>query len=57
MAMVDLKMKYGLNKTYWNEYIFLAYANHQKDMISLAGFSDIPASLPHSAEGEKRAGV
>ncbi|MEN8260899.1 MAG: hypothetical protein ABFS02_09990 [Pseudomonadota bacterium] len=41
-------MKYGLSKNYWNEYIFLAYANHQKDMILLAGFPDISSSLPHS---------
>lgn len=50
-------MKHGLNKRYWNEYIFLAYAKHQKDMISLAGFPDIPASLPHSEEGEERLGL
>lgn len=49
-------MKYGLSRNYWNEYVFLAYMNHQHDMIFLAGFPDIPSSLPHSKEGEERFG-
>jgi hypothetical protein len=49
-------MKYGLSRNYWNEYIFLAYLNHQPDMIFLAGFPDMPSSLPHSKEGEARFG-
>src|SRR5262249_34842894 len=49
-------MKYGLSRHYWNEYIFLAYLNHQPDRIVLAGFPDIPSSLPHSKEGEARFG-
>lgn len=57
ISAYEFLMKYGLNKTYWNEYVFLAYVTHQEDMISLAGFPDIPASLPHSAEGEQRLGV
>ena len=46
-------MKYGLDKNYWNEYIFLAYVTHQEGMISLAGFPDIPGSLPHWFGGLK----
>ncbi len=49
-------MKYGLSRNYWNEYIFLAYLNHQPDIICLAGFPDMPSSLPHSKEGEARFG-
>ena len=57
ISAYEFLMKYGLDRNYWNEYIFLAYVTHQQDMISLAGFPDIPASLPHSAEGEQRLGV
>lgn len=57
ISAYEFLMKYGLDKNYWNEYIFLAYVNHQQDMISLAGFPDIPASLPHSEEGEERLGM
>lgn len=52
----EFLMKYGLGQQYWNEYVFLAYVNHQQDMIILSGFPDIPSSLPHSGEGEKRLG-
>ena len=41
-------LKYGLSRNYWNEYVVDAYVNHQYDMIRLAGFPDVPASLPHS---------
>lgn len=41
-------MKYGLNKNYWNEYIFLSYRNHRNDMILLEGFPDIMSSMPHA---------
>jgi len=41
-------MKYGLNRLYWNEYIFEGYVNHIREMIMLRGFPDIPLSLPHS---------
>ena len=47
-------MKFGLNRHYWNEYIFEGYANHQDDMILLAGFPDIPLSRPHSDENSER---
>lgn len=57
VSAYEFLMKYGLDRTYWNEYIFLAYVTHQQDMISLAGFPDTPASLPHSAQGEERLGI
>jgi hypothetical protein len=50
----DFLMKYGLDRHYWNEYIFEAYVNHQDDMILLAGFPDIPLSRPHSKENSER---
>ena len=46
-------MKYGKNKYFWNEYIFEGYVNYQEDMIMLAGFPDIPLSMPHSEESQK----
>ncbi len=46
-------MKYGLNRHYWNEYIFEAYFNHNKESILLVGFPDIPLSRPHSEETQK----
>ncbi len=49
-------MKYGKNKYFWNEYIFEGYANYQEDMIMLAGFPDIPLSMPHSKESQKKRG-
>ena len=50
----EFLMKFGLNRHYWNEYIFEGYANHQDDMILLAGFPDIPLSRPHSDENSER---
>jgi len=50
-AAYEELMKYGLTRNYWSEYIFLSYANHQHEMISLSGFPDIPSSLPHSEKG------
>ena len=47
-------MKYGLNRHYWNEYIFEGYVNHTKEMILLAGFPDDPSSRPHSDENSDR---
>jgi hypothetical protein len=46
-------MKFGLNRHYWNEYIFEGYVSHQDDMILLAGFPDIPLSRPHSKENSE----
>jgi hypothetical protein len=53
----DHLMKYGLNRNYWNEYIFLSYRNHRHDMILLEGIPDIPVSLPHTKEGRERLGL
>ena len=50
----EVLMKYGINRHYWNEYIFEAYASHKDDMILLAGFPDIPSSRPHSEENNER---
>jgi len=47
-------MKYGPTRNHWNEFIFLAYRNHQHDVILLEGFPDIPSSLPHSEEGKSK---
>ena len=46
-------LKYGLNRNYWNEYIFQGYVNHQNEVIYLAGYPDIPLSMPHSKESQK----
>lgn len=49
-------MKYGKNKHFWNEYIFEGFVNYQADMIMLAGFPDIPLSMPHSEESQRERG-
>ena len=49
-------MKNGKNKFYWNEYIIEGYVNYQSDMIFLAGFPDIPLSMPLSVESQKKRG-
>ncbi len=49
-------MKHGKNKHYWNEYIFEGYVNYQHDMIMLAGFPDIPLSMPHSEISQRERG-
>lgn len=49
-------MKYGKNKHFWNEYIFEGFVNYQADMIMLAGFPDIPLSMPHSKASQKDRG-
>jgi hypothetical protein len=43
-------MKYGLNRHYWNEYIFEGYANFTDHVVYLTGIPDLPDSLPHSEE-------
>jgi hypothetical protein len=50
----EFLMKFGLNRHYWNEYIFEGYASHQDDMILLAGFPDIALSRPHSDENSNK---
>jgi hypothetical protein len=52
----DSLMKYGLNRHYWNEYIFEGYVNYKPDMILLAGFPDISLSRPHSKGSQEKAG-
>lgn len=49
----QMLMKYGLNRHYWNEYIFEAFVNFDGQMILLAGFPDDPASRPHSDENSR----
>lgn len=41
-------LKVGPTANHWNEYIFLAYVNHQPDAIFLAGVPDIRESLPQA---------
>lgn len=41
-------MKYGVEKNYWNEYVFEAYQNHTAEMVLLVGYPDIDTSRPHS---------
>ncbi|NVM23234.1 MAG: hypothetical protein HWN68_15795 [Desulfobacterales bacterium] len=53
----EFLMKYGLNRCYWNEYIFEGYVNYKHEMIILAGFPDIPLSKPHSKESQERMGA
>jgi len=43
----EMFMKYGLNRYYWNEYIFQGYINYLDQAVFLCGIPDIPASLPH----------
>jgi hypothetical protein len=45
-------MKWGLSSTYWSEYLFEAYVNHDADGIRLMGLPDVPESRPHSRMNE-----
>jgi hypothetical protein len=56
LASYEFLMKYGLDRKYWNEYIFEAYVNHEHNWILLAGFPDIALSRPHSRESQKARG-
>jgi hypothetical protein len=47
-------LKYGLDRHYWNEYIFESYSNHQHDAILLVGFPDVAESRPHSIENQRQ---
>ncbi len=49
-------MKNGKNKLFWNEYIFEGFVNYQENVIFLAGFPDIPLSMPHSVESQRERG-
>ncbi len=44
-------LRYGLNRHYWNEFIFQGYSNHSNEMILLAGMPDVKSSLPHPSKG------
>lgn len=46
-------MKYGLDRNYWNEFVFEGYSNFKQDSILLTGFPDIPLSRPHSKESQE----
>jgi hypothetical protein len=41
-------LKFGPKKSYWNEFVFLAYHHHQADAIYLSGIPDLNATLPHA---------
>ena len=41
-------MKFGRSTNHWNEYVFLAYVNHQHDAVFLTGSPDVKGSLPHA---------
>lgn len=47
VAAYEKLMKYGLNRYYWNEYIFQGYANYDDCVVFLAGIPDQPDTLPH----------
>lgn len=50
IAGYERLMKFGLNRHYWNEYIFESFFNYTPEAILLTGFPDIPLSRPHSKE-------
>ena len=39
-------MKHGPSLNHWNEYIFYAYSNFQRDVVFLSGIPDVKGSLP-----------
>ncbi len=41
-------MKRGLSSDYWAEFVFEAYARHQREAIFLVGLPDVAESRPHS---------
>ena len=45
-ADTDYLLKHGPTANHWNEYVFLAYVNHQNDAVFLRGIPDILESLP-----------
>lgn len=40
-------MKYGLDKHYWLEFVFVSFVNFTNEMILLSGFPDKPETLIH----------
>lgn len=51
LAAYEELLKFGLSRSHWNEYVFEAYANHQKEAIFLKGLPDVEESRPHSNSG------
>ncbi|MBI3273308.1 MAG: hypothetical protein HYZ53_30245 [Planctomycetes bacterium] len=47
-------LKYGPSRTYWNDFVFEGYVNHQREVIFLAGLPDVPESRPHSDVNRSR---
>jgi hypothetical protein len=47
VAAYDYLTKSGLSRSYWLEYVFLSYVNHQSGCIYLGGYPNIRKSLPH----------
>lgn len=47
-AAYEKHMKYGPTCSYWNEFVFEAYVNHEVEVIYLAGLPDVAESRPHS---------
>ena len=54
-AAYEHLLKFGLDRRYWAEFIFEAYASHSEAMVVLMGLPDVAASRPHSSQSEKRA--
>jgi hypothetical protein len=44
----EILMKYGPERSYWSEYIFEAYVNHQTEVVFLSGLPDVAETRPHS---------
>ena len=47
-AALHQLLKYGFDRNYWNEFVFLAYHHHQSGAIFLAGIPDLKSTLPHA---------
>jgi len=45
---LHLLMKFGHRKSYWNEFVVLAYHHQQADAIFLTGIPDLKTTLPHA---------
>ena len=45
-------MKWGLERSYWHEYLLEAYLNHDPDGVRLMGLPDVPDSRPRSRMNE-----
>lgn len=45
-------LKYGLDKHYWPEYVFVAYLNYTGNAIFLTGIPDVSATLPHHSDND-----